>query len=353
MKRLLPLLLLVALAAIGIYVYTRPPAELVLTGVVTTNDVVVSPLVGGRIEELLVKEGDLVTRGQLLAVLAPDELRAESDYAARTVDNVTSQVEQAQAAVRWEEQQTAEQIHRAESTLAATESQHRAAVVDLESAKRTLARTENLHRDGVVSLQALEDARTATDAAEAKVAALAQQADAERAAVMLARSNAEQVTIRRSQVQSNRSLQAAAAAQQARADVRLAYTRVTAPTAGIVDVRAARPGEVVAAGQPIVTLVDPDDLWVRVDVEETYIDRIKPNDRLTVRLPSGAELQGVVFHRGVDAGFATQRDVSRTKRDIKTFEIRLRCDNADRRLAVGMTAYVIVPIAKFFSHAGD
>jgi HlyD family secretion protein len=90
--------------------------------------------------------------------------------------------------------------------------------------------------------------------------------------------------------------------------------------------------------------VDPDDLWVRVDVEETYIDRIRANDRLTVRLPSGAELEGTVFHRGVDAGFATQRDVSRTKRDIKTFEIRLRCDNADRRLAVGMTAYVVFPI---------
>ena len=63
-----------------------------------------------------------------------------------------------------------------------------------------------------------------------------------------------------------------------------------------------------------------------------------------VRLPSGAELDGVVFYRGVDAGFATQRDVSRTKRDIKTFEVRLRCDNKDRRLAVGMTAYVLLPL---------
>jgi HlyD family secretion protein len=52
-----------------------------------------------------------------------------------------------------------------------------------------------------------------------------------------------------------------------------------------------------------------------------------------------------VFYRGVDAGFATQRDVSRTKRDIKTFEIRLRVDNHDRRLAVGMTAYVLLPVA--------
>ena len=58
--------------------------------------------------------------------------------------------------------------------------------------------------------------------------------------------------------------------------------------------------------------------------------------KLTVRLPSGEERQGTIFYRGVDAGFATQRDVSRTKRDIKTFEIRLKVDNKDRRLAVGL-----------------
>jgi HlyD family secretion protein len=85
-------------------------------------------------------------------------------------------------------------------------------------------------------------------------------------------------------------------------------------------------------------------LWVRADVEETYIDRVRIGDTLSVRLPSGAVRPGVVFFRGVDAAYATQRDVSRTKRDIKTFEVRLRVDNRDRRLAVGMTAYVSLPV---------
>ena len=77
---------------------------------------------------------------------------------------------------------------------------------------------------------------------------------------------------------------------------------------------------------------------------ESYIDRIHLGDSLTVRLPSGATREGNVFFRGVDADYATQRDVSRTKRDIKTFEIRLRCDNSDRSLALGMTAYVTLPL---------
>ena len=50
-----------------------------------------------------------------------------------------------------------------------------------------------------------------------------------------------------------------------------------------------------------------------------------------------------MIFRGVDAEFATQRDVSRTKRDIRTFEIRLRLDNRARRLGVGMTATVLLP----------
>ncbi len=101
----------------------------------------------------------------------------------------------------------------------------------------------------------------------------------------------------------------------------------------------------VAPAQPIVTIVNPDDLWVRVDVEESYIDRLRLGDQLTVRLPSGVERQGTIFYRSLDGAFATQRDVSRTKRDIRTFEVRLRLDNADRRLAIGMTTYVLLPLA--------
>jgi HlyD family secretion protein len=140
-------------------------------------------------------------------------------------------------------------------------------------------------------------------------------------------------------------MQAAASAQRAKADVRLRYTEIHAPIDGIVDVLAARVGEVVNPGQPILTLINPDDLWVRVDVEESYIDRVRIGEKLTVRLPSGVEREGTAFYRGADAGFATQRDVSRTKRDIKTFEVRLRVDNRDRRLAVGMTAYVLLPVS--------
>ena len=343
-KRLLTLLLVAGLAAAAYYVYSRPPSALVLTGIVTTHEVVVSPQIGGKIDQLLVTEGDEVKRDQMLAVITPDELMAESAYYQQSAAGLSSQVHESEAALRFQERQTVDQIRQAESTLASTESQVMAASADLENARLTFTRTENLSKQGVVSSQELDQARTTRDAAQAKLEALKRQVEAQRAAVALARSTAEQTAMRRSQVITSQHQQAAANAQRTKADVRLAYTEVRAPINGFVDTRAVRIGEVVTPGQPIVTLIDPDDLWVRADVEESYIDRVRVGDTLTVRLPSGDERQGTVFYRGADASFATQRDVSRTKRDIKTFEVRLRVDNKDRRLAVGMTAYILLPL---------
>jgi HlyD family secretion protein len=339
------LILLVIVGGIGAYVYAnRAPSSLTLTGIVTTHEVVVSPQIGGQIERLLVAEGDTVTKDQLVAVLRPDELREERAYYSHTAEGVGSQVQESEAALRLQERQITDQIGQAEATLASTQSQQAANDAELENARKSFNRAQQMAKEGITTPEQLDQSRTAFEVAKSRVAALTKQIEAQRAAVALARANAEQTAIRRSQLVTNRQQQAAAAAQRAKADVRLAYTEIHAPIDGIVDVRAARAGEVVTPGQPVITIINQDDLWIRADVEETYIERIRVGDKMTVRLPSGDEREGSVIYRGVDAGFATQRDVSRTKRDIKTFEIRLRVDNRDRRLAVGMTAYVLVPV---------
>ena len=346
MKRVVALLVIVAIAAIGWSAYVHSHTSvLVLTGIVTTNDVIVSPQIGGQIAELGVQEGDTVRKDQRLAVIRPDELQADTPYYSSTAAGLASQVRESEAALRFQERQTADQIRQAEAAVRSLEAQVKAGEADVEAARLTFNRTQDLAEKKIASTQELDQARTGYAAAQAKVDALNRQVDAQRAAVALARSNAEQVAVKRSQLRSSEHMEAAAEAQKAKANVRLRYTEIFAPIDGIVDVRAVRQGEVVTPGQPIVTLINPDDLWVRCDVEETYIDRVKIGDKIRVRLPSGEERDGVVFYRGADAAFATQRDVSRTKRDIKTFEIRLRVDNHDRRLAVGQTAYVLLPLS--------
>ena len=280
-KLLIALVILAAIAAGLYYANIRRPRSIVLTGIVTTDEVIVSSEIQGRLQRLLVQEGDTVTNGQLLAVIQPQEWQADVAFYSSNQKQSVALLAQAKA--------------------------------DLENAQLTYQREEKLYATGAESAQAYDAARTAYDAAQARVDAL------------------------RRQIQ-------AAGAQEDKARVQLGYTETYAPINGIVDTRAALQGEVVNPGQGIVTLINPDNLWVRADVEETYIDRIRLGDKFTVRLPSGATREGTVFYRSVDADYATQRDVSRTKRDIKTFEVRLRCNNDDRRLALGMTAYVLLPL---------
>ena len=118
-----------------------------------------------------------------------------------------------------------------------------------------------------------------------------------------------------------------AVAMKNQAAVRLGYTNVYAPVSGTVSVRAARQGEVVNIGAPIVTIVDLNDTWARVAIPETYADHIGYGDVLRVRLPGGTVMSGKVFFKGVEGDFATQRDVSRRKRDIKTIVLKVRMDN--------------------------
>ena len=150
-KRLLVLVILAAAAGAAAYAYTRMPAPaLVLTGIVTTNDVIVSPQIAGQISQLLVNEGDSVTRDQLVAVIAPDELKADTAYFSQNVAGLSSQVRESEAALRFQQRQMGDQINQAESTLASTESQVTAATADLENLRLIYQRTQDLSRQGVV-----------------------------------------------------------------------------------------------------------------------------------------------------------------------------------------------------------
>lgn len=343
-KILLALAILAALGGGLVYhkVMMRPQ-DMVLTGIVTTDDVVVSSQIQGQLARLLVKEGDRVQAGQLLAVIQPHELAADKAYYSSTEQSAAAQVNQAEAALKFQESQTRDQIRQAEAALASTQAQVAEATSDLERTRLDYQRTQDLFKDSAVSAQQLDQTRTSFESQKAHLESLQKQVDAQRAAVALARSTEEQIQVRRNELKAVEHQRAAAAAQNDKAKVRLDYTEIRAPIPAVVALDAARQGEVVNIGQPIISLIDPDNLWIRADVEETYIDRIRLGDHLTIRFPSGMEREGTVFFRGVDADYATQRDVSRTKRDIKTFEIRLRMDNTDRRIWPGLTAYVVLP----------
>ena len=330
-------------AAVAYYFTTPRGSDIPLIGVVDGNEVIVSPQITGRIIDLTVDEGTAVKKGQLIAELDSKELEASLAAAKANVSSLQAQVNEANHNYTWTNGQTDASVTEARARVASSSAQLAPARAQLWRDQQDLQRMQELYAKGEVSAQDRDHAEAAVRISQANVEALEEAVRAESAAVEVAQANRKQVDARKSAITTTIAQLEQARASAAEMAAQLGYTKIYAPIDGIVSVRVAKQGEVVAQGSPIVVIVDINNLWVRADVEETYIDSIKFGERLNVKLPSGDIIEGPVIFKGVENDFATQRDVSRTKRDIKTFAIKVAVPNPDGRLFTGMTATVLLP----------
>ena len=302
----------------------------------------------GRLQELLAKEGDAVKQGQLLGRIQPQEWKADVAFYADSEQQSAAQVDRGrgQPALPGGADRQPDAPGRGESRRGAGAGRAGAWPI-AENARLNFEREEAMYRKGVESAQAFDQARTAYDAPRRT-----SRRCASRSRPPKRRSRWPRATPTRSPRAAPRSTPTSInwrrwARRRRRRKVHLDYTEIRAPIDGIVDVRAALQGEVVSPGQGD-RHADRSGRPVGAGRRRGELHRLGPPRRHDDGAPAVRRRarRARVFYRGVDADYATQRDVSRTKRDIKTFEIRLRCDNADRSLAVGMTAYVILPLAE-------
>ncbi|MGH9325214.1 MAG: HlyD family secretion protein [Terriglobia bacterium] len=242
-----------------------------------------------------------------------------------------------------DEQTTASAVQQAEAAVTAARANLQQAETTLALNKVTYQRDQGLFEDGALTAEERDTAKQVYLGSEASVKALEDQVRVAEAQLATAEANRNQVQVQRADIAATRAQMAQAAAQRDQAQVQLGYTKVYAPVDGIVAVRVALPGETVQAGGPIVTVLDINHLWVQAAVEENYMDRFAFGQKVKVKLPSGRIIEGTLFYKAVEQDFATERDVSRTKRDVKAFEIKVAIPNVEQRLFTGMTAYVLLP----------
>jgi HlyD family secretion protein len=325
------------------YLLSTPRSnDLILIGTVDSNQVIVSPQIEGRLAKLLVDEGTQVKQGDLIAVLDPSELEAQERAAAATIDSLKSKVAETQSTLQATQGSTTSSVANAQARLQSVRAQLLQAEATLERTESDSRRMIALAKEGVASDQDRVQAETSLAAQNALVQSLKNQVTASEADLNMAIANTHQAHAAESTVESTRSQVANAESMLKQAEVRLGYTKIYAPVTGTVSVRAAREGEVLNAGQAIVTIVDLGDTWVRAAIPETDADHIGLSDMLRVRLPGGTITSGKVFFKSAEADFATQRDVGRRKRDIRTIVLKVRLDNPKGAYVPGMTAEVLV-----------
>lgn len=343
-NRIFVILAVLFLISLGWYFFsTKRSDDLQLIGTVDANEVIVSSRIPGRIEALKVDEGDTVQTGQLIATIQSDDLAEARNAAEATATSQRYLLQQAKDTERQLGGSTSSQVVNAEAQMHAAQASLVQAQAQLEHQNADTSRTVMLAGQGVASQQSRDEAVTSLDAARAAVDTAKQNAAAAAAALKVAEANTAQAQAQGKAVAATHSEMKNAQALLNQAQVQLGYAQIVSPISGKVNVRAARQGEVVSAGTPIVTITDLTQTWIYAPLPETQADSVQLGDSLRVVMPSGASLQGKVIAKSAEADFATQRDVSRRKRDIETVRLKLLIDNPRMRYVPGMLAEVYVP----------
>lgn len=268
--------------------------------------------VPGRIDSILVQEGDRVAAGQRIAVLDLRELVARRDAATAMAAAQRARLAELERGFRPEE------VAQAEVSLQSAE--HR-----LNDADRDLIRTRNLFEGGAVSRQALDNQQSVYNTARAERDRLQQQ-------VKLLRSGS-----RPEQVAAQRALLAQSDAALAQTEATLTQAVVVAPFGGSVTRRQREPGEVISAGLPVISLANLDDRWVRIYVREDQVSRVKLGGKAEIKVDAYPDRT-----YGGDVVFIAQ-EAEFTPRNVQTKEERVKLVYRVKVRVVGDSAQDLKP----------
>ncbi len=319
-RRVLVLLVVAAAIGAGVFVWRRMNASSVsdaviaLSGRIEADEATVAPKLAGRILELRVREGDTVKAGDVIAVLADDQVRAREDQVRaalvqaearlqavrQQVTVLDEQVRQAQLNADQSKGDAAGRARQAEGELAGAEAQLAQQQAALQLANFDRDAYQKLAQTGAVSDR---QARVATSTAEQQAAAVQaaqRRVEASQGALATARANlttpdireAAVAVLRRQLVQQQAEVSSAAAmveqvrAQLSEAQANRADLTIAAPFDGAIATRAAEVGEVVGAGTAIVTLVDLNRAYLRGFVPEGRIGSVKVGQPARIYLDS-------------------------------------------------------------------
>jgi membrane fusion protein YbhG len=326
MKRIIILLaVFAALGAGAYYFYPRfaapsaPANTLKVSGNIEAHESLLSFKVQGRIVELPVQEGQWVEKGQVLARLD------DSDYRQQVgIDEAAVRVKQAELALALAGSREQEIRAAYQSMLDAK--------ADLEQKKLDLQRAQTLYQEDAVSTQARDTAETNWKRAEAAYQRARQNYDLVRAGT-----RKEQIAVARNAV-------GQAQEHLGMSRIRLGYTALRAPKAGVILVRQAELGEVVAPATPVVTLADLDDVWLRAYISETDLGRVAWGQPVTLRTDTypGKTYRGRISFISSQAEFTPKSVETEKERVTLVYRIKIDVENPNHELKPGMPADAVI-----------
>jgi HlyD family secretion protein len=322
------------------------PAGLIQANGRIESDVVnVSSKLAGRIVTLAAREGDTAKAGALLIQLDDRSVSAQLQQAQAALATATARVDAARVSLAVMGKEVPVSIAIAKANLAAAQAAERRAVAAEAQDERDAGRARRLLADGTVPQQTAEQAELAWKSArDQRAAAQANRAQAEQS-LEDAQLGPDRVRARRAELRSLEATRDELAARVTQAQTAVDDLRVTSPIDAIVTSRFANIGEVVNAGMPLLELVDPDRLYLKVYVPEKEIGRVRrglPARVYTDAFP-GEPFEATVGYIGSRAEFTPKEVQTPDERTKLVYEVRLYLNrNPDHKLTPGMPADAII-----------
>ena len=382
-KRLILILLIVVGVGAAVLYNMRSSSRqgdnrIVVSGNIELTEVNIAFKTAGRLIERNVDEGDMVKKGQIVARLDRDQLIAQREREAAGLASADAQLAQAQTSLEWQKQTLAGDVEQKKGDLGSSEARlselengsrpqekldARAAVdsarSEVERSKRDWDRAQTLYKNDDISTAQYDQYRNRWESAEAALksaterealvlagprveqikgqAALVEKA---RGALKMSEANSLEMKRREQELATRRAEIARSKASMSLIDSQLADTIAASPVDGVVLVKSADVGEILAAGTTVVTIGDIEHPWLRGYINETDLGRVKIGSKARVTTDSykGKVYDGRVSFISSEAEFTPKQIQTQEERVKLVYRIKIEIENPKHELKSNMPA---------------
>jgi HlyD family secretion protein len=383
MKKWMIVIVLAAAAAGGAVYAWRGSAHktsnrLKISGNIELTEVNIAFKTAGRLVERAVDEGDAVKKGQVVARLDRDQLLAQRDRETASGQAAVAQLAQAQTSLEWQRSTLTADLEQKRADLASLEARLAelengarpqekldakaavdAAAAELDRAKKDWDRAQTLYKNDDISTAQYDQYRTRSESAQAalnqarerealvlagpraeQVKAQAALVERARATLKMAEANTLEMKRREQELPARQAEIARNRANVALIDSQLSDTIAIAPVDGVVLVKSADVGEVLAPGTTVVTIGDIDHPWLRGYVNETDLGRVKLGSKALVTTDSypGKVYNGRISFIASEAEFTPKQIQTQQERVKLVYRIKVEVENPRHELKSNMPA---------------
>jgi len=380
------LVLIAAAVSITLYRNAGRGTEnrILISGNIELTEVNISFKTAGRLVERTVDEGDMVRKGQVIARLDRDQLLAQKAREEAGLQSAISLLAQAETSLAWQKKNLVAEIQQREADLSSAQARLRelktgsrpqeiqeakavvaSAEAEFERAKRDWERAETLYKNDDISTAQYDQYRSRWEASQAaleqakerrelviagpraeQIDSAAAQVQRAEAALMMSKNNVLEITRREQEIEVREADIARAKANLALIETQLAETVAVSPIDGVVLVKSADVGEVLAAGTSVVTIGDIERPWLRGYINEPDYGRVKLGMEVAVTTDSypGKAYKGRLSFISSQAEFTPKQIQTHEERVKLVYRVKIDLENPQHELKSNMPADAVISL---------